>query len=221
MIAAATAADVADVRGLFEAYAASLEIDLGYQGFAAELAGLPGSYAPPAGALLLARDAAGPALGCVALRPLADAGVCEMKRLYVAPAARGLGLGAALVAAILAEARRIGYREIRLDTLPTMASAIALYRRAGFAEIGALLRHAGRGHPVLRLRARMRRGLCRGAGRAVQGGQVVAALAGLRAAGGPALTRGADVAAAAAALRGADLVARLPVLASSSLARAQ
>jgi GNAT superfamily N-acetyltransferase len=131
---AATADDLADAARLFAAYAAALDVDLGYQGFAAELAGLPGKYAPPAGALLLARDADGRPLGCVALRPLA-AGVGEMKRLYVAPAARGLGLGRALVAAVVAEARRIGYREIRLDTLSTMADAMALYRRAGFAEI--------------------------------------------------------------------------------------
>jgi ribosomal protein S18 acetylase RimI-like enzyme len=123
-------------RRLFGAYAASLDIDLAYQGFAAELAGLPGQYAPPAGALLLAHGLGpgtqGEALGCVALRPLPADGCCEMKRLYVAPRGRGLGLGRALVDAILAEAARIGYREIRLDTLPSMAAAIALYRKAGF-----------------------------------------------------------------------------------------
>jgi ribosomal protein S18 acetylase RimI-like enzyme len=130
-----TAGDLGAARGLFEEYAASLGLDLGYQNFAAELAGLPGRYAPPEGALLLARDGTGEPLGCVGLRPLAPAGCCEMKRLYVSPRARGLGLGRALVEAILGEAVRIGYREMRLDTLPGMAGAIALYRSAGFEPI--------------------------------------------------------------------------------------
>jgi ribosomal protein S18 acetylase RimI-like enzyme len=126
--------DLAAVARLFAAYAASLPVDLGYQDFATELETLPGKYAPPGGALFLARDAADAALGCVGLRPMAD-GACEMKRLYVAPAARGLGLGKTLVDAVLAAAVLRRYREIRLDTLPTMAEAIALYRRLGFVEI--------------------------------------------------------------------------------------
>lgn len=130
-IAAAGPDDLAAIAGLFRAYAASLPVDLGYQDFEAELAALPGKYAPPAGALLIARDGAGAPLGCVALRPMAD-GCCEMKRLYVAPAGRGLGLGRALAEAICAEARRRGYREIRLDTLPTMTEAQGLYARLGF-----------------------------------------------------------------------------------------
>jgi GNAT superfamily N-acetyltransferase len=133
--AVGTAGDLGAAKGLFEEYAASLGLDLGYQNFAAELAGLPGRYAPPEGALLLARDGTGEPLGCVGLRPLAPAGCCEMKRLYVSPQARGLGLGRALVEAILGEAVRIGYREMRLDTLPGMAGAIALYRAAGFEPI--------------------------------------------------------------------------------------
>ncbi|HEY0833445.1 MAG TPA: GNAT family N-acetyltransferase [Azospirillum sp.] len=129
---ARSAEDLEAVARLFGAYAASLDIDLSYQDFAAELAGLPGKYAPPAGALLIARDGPGEPLGCVGLRPIAPDGCCEMKRLYVAPRGRGLGLGQALVDAVVGEAARIGYREMRLDTLPTMAAALALYGKAGF-----------------------------------------------------------------------------------------
>jgi GNAT superfamily N-acetyltransferase len=128
-------ADLDDARALFRAYAASLPIDLAYQGFPTELATLPGAYAAPSGALLLARDRAGVAIGCVALRPLAAPGCCEMKRLFVAPAARGFGLGRALMDAIIGEAARLGYRDVRLDTLPTMTAAIAMYRAAGFVPI--------------------------------------------------------------------------------------
>ena len=134
-IVAAGPGDIEAVRALFEAYAASLPVDLAYQGFAAELAGLPGAYAPPAGALLLARDGDGTPLGCVALRPLADPGLCEMKRLFVAPAGRGRGLGRALAAAVIAAARDRGYREMRLDSLPSMTTAVALYRSLGFRAI--------------------------------------------------------------------------------------
>jgi len=133
--AAATSDDLRDVAILFEGYAASLPVDLDYQDFAVELAGLPGKYAAPRGALLLARDTAGAALGCAALRPLGNDGVCEMKRLFLVPEARGTGLGRALAEAVVAAGRERGYREIRLDTLPSMASAIALYERLGFARI--------------------------------------------------------------------------------------
>src|SRR3954451_17673311 len=130
-----SAADLAAAVQLFEAYAASLGIDLGYQDFATELATLPGKYARPGGALLLARDLRGRPLGCVALRPLTPERCCEMKRLYVLPSGRGLGLGKALVDAILQEAACIGYREIKLDTLPDMSVAMARYRHAGFAPL--------------------------------------------------------------------------------------
>ena len=134
ILPAASDDDLTAVARLFQAYGASLDVDLGYQDFADELAGLPGKYAAPAGALLLARDPADEAIGCVGLRPL-SAGVCEMKRLYVSPDGRGLGLGRALMQAVTDQARRRGYREMRLDTLPTMAAAQGLYRQAGFEEI--------------------------------------------------------------------------------------
>ena len=130
-----SAADLEATVQLFKAYAASLAIDLAYQDFAAELAGMPGKYAPPAGELLLARDPQGRPSGCVGLRPLATDGCCEIKRLYVPPAGRGRGLGARLLGAILKTEARIGYREVLLDTLPEMVEAIALYRRLGFEVI--------------------------------------------------------------------------------------
>lgn len=120
---------------LFDAYARSLPVDLDYQDFGSELAALPGYYAPPRGELLLARRGDGEALGCVGLRPLATPGRCEMKRLYLAPDARGTGLGRALAEAVIQRARELGYDELRLDTLPSMASAIGLYRRMGFVPI--------------------------------------------------------------------------------------
>jgi putative acetyltransferase len=125
--------DADEVRRLFLAYAAALDIDLCFQGFAEELAALPGHYAEPAGTVLLAAMG-GASVGCVALRPLA-AGRCEMKRLYVEPGAQGLGLGRKLVEAVLGQARTRGYRSMRLDTLPSMVSALALYRSFGFEPI--------------------------------------------------------------------------------------
>jgi len=122
--------DADEVRSLFREYAQSLGIDLGFQDFEAELAGLPGKYAPPAGRLLLAcsgRDV----LGCVALRPLHGT-ACEMKRLYLRPRARGAQLGRRLAQRICGEAREAGYKSICLDTLPTMAAAQQLYRELGF-----------------------------------------------------------------------------------------
>lgn len=147
---AVTADDLATVRTLFQAYADGLAVDLAYQDFAAELAGLPGKYAAPHGALLLARDAGGAALGCVALRPLGD-GLCEMKRLYVATGARGTGLGAALMRAIIASARRLGYRAMRLDTLADMTAAQAMYAAAGFRPIPSYYEGAAPGTIFLEL----------------------------------------------------------------------
>ena len=128
-----SADDVAAARALFEEYAASLDVDLAFQGFAEELAALPEGYLPPTGALLLA-DVAGAPAGCAAVRAL-EQDACELKRLYVRPAARGHGLGRSLTEAALDQARRLGYRRVRLDTLPTMTSAFALYRELGFREI--------------------------------------------------------------------------------------
>ena len=120
-------------RTLFREYAGAIGVDLEYQDFSRELASLPGPYAPPNGALLIARVGAN-AAGCVALRPL-DARTGELKRLYVRPPYRSNGLGARLIESVICAARQAGYCELRLDTLPIMASAQALYRRLGFIEI--------------------------------------------------------------------------------------
>ena len=128
-------ADITTTRLLFREYAESIGIDLEYQGFSAELATLPGKYAPPTGELFIAINAGEPA-GCVALRALART-ITEMKRLYVRPSARGTGLGKGLVEAAITNARQGGYAELRLDTLATMAPAQALYHSLGFVEIPA------------------------------------------------------------------------------------
>jgi ribosomal protein S18 acetylase RimI-like enzyme len=131
------AEEIAATTILFREYVDWLAIDLSFQGFEAELATLPGKYAPPTGELMLALSSAGDALGCVAVRPLEGIAVCEMKRLYVRPAARGLGIGRALVAAIIKAAEELGYAAMKLDTLPSMPEALALYKRFGFSEIPA------------------------------------------------------------------------------------
>ena len=126
--------ELAHIRQLFREYAASLDFSLCFQGFEKELAELPGDYALPVGRLLLAREGKN-AAGCVALRQIRD-GVCEMKRLYVRPEFRGQRLGRRLAEEVIAEAGKIGYRAMRLDTLPSMKEAIALYETVGFRRIG-------------------------------------------------------------------------------------
>jgi ribosomal protein S18 acetylase RimI-like enzyme len=122
------------VRELFSEYAASLGVDLGFQGFTEELASLPGKYAMPSGCILLAWRGH-EAIGCVAMRALPGTGDCEMKRLYLRPAARGEQLGRKLAQAICNAARDAGYSRICLDTLPTMAAAQGLYATLGFRPI--------------------------------------------------------------------------------------
>jgi putative acetyltransferase len=130
---AQTAADIAQVRELFVEYQSTLGVDLCFQGFAEELASLPGHYSPPAGRLLLASSESS-VLGVVALRPILSTD-CEMKRLYVRSSGRGAGLGRLLTHALIKEARLAGYSRVLLDTLPTMTEAQALYRSIGFVEI--------------------------------------------------------------------------------------
>jgi putative acetyltransferase len=136
---AAGRADVEAARSLFRDYQKELGVDLCFQGFEAELASLPGDYAPPRGRLWLA-GAPGAEVGCVALRSLdvadrAPETTGEVKRLYLRPEARGAGTGRELMTVLIGEARRIGYRELRLDTLAPMTAARALYASLGFRDI--------------------------------------------------------------------------------------
>ncbi len=150
---AQSAADIAQVRELFLEYQSKVGTDLCFQGFAEELATLPGHYARPAGRLLLATNAAS-ALGVVGLRPI-PGGDGEMKRLYVRSSGRGAGLGRLLAEALIQEARLAGYGRVLLDTLPTMTEAQTLYRSLGFVEIAAYCHNpiAGTRYMALNLRS--------------------------------------------------------------------
>ena len=132
--------EMVSAAALMRAYAKSLPVDLAPQGFSEELASLPGVYAPPAGELLLAKRG-DHVLGCIALKPLEPPLVAEVKRLFVRPQARKIGVGKALVAAILKIAGERGYGEVKLDTLAEMQGAIALYKANGFVPIPAYGSH--------------------------------------------------------------------------------
>jgi GNAT superfamily N-acetyltransferase len=150
LIEARTASDLEHARRLFRAYADWLAVDLSFQAFEQELASLPGSYAPPAGRLLLAR-VGGDTAGSVGLRQL-EAGSCEMKRLWVEPGFGGRGLGRALAQAAIEAARAIGYARMRLDTIPArMPAAQHLYRSLGFREIAPYYQNPLEGVVMLEL----------------------------------------------------------------------
>jgi len=133
IVAACSPEAIAHIAGLFREYAAGLGVNLDFQDFDAEVAGLPGRYAPPGGVLFLAL-AGTQAAGCIALRRL-DSACCEMKRLYVRHHFRGRGLGRELALGVIASARAMGYGMMRLDTLPQMSEAQTLYFSLGFREI--------------------------------------------------------------------------------------
>ena len=144
----AVADDVELVRTLFREYADGLGVDLSFQGFDEEVAALPAGY----GVLLVAGSD-----GCVGVRPFSD-GICEMKRLYVRPSARGTGLGKKLAEAAIAHARTLGYATMRLDTMPAMGAAQALYASLGFVEIAAYRHNPVAGTRFMELDLRPRPG---------------------------------------------------------------
>jgi len=135
IVEASTAEQVEQVRTLFVEYRAELAVEHCFQSFDEEIASLPGVYAPPTGKLLLA-NVVGQPVGCIGLRPFPLEGCCEMKRLYVRPPFRGDKLGRQLAERIIAEARRLGYSSMRLDSHPpTMEAAIKMHRKLGFREV--------------------------------------------------------------------------------------
>jgi len=135
IIKAETANHYKHTRKLFERYADSLGFDIEFQGFSDELAVLPGAYAPPSGCILLAAISE-LLIGCIALRRI-DKSTCEMKRLFVAPEHRGKGIGRALASFLIDEAKKLGYKRLRLDTVTSMQAANALYASLGFKPIEA------------------------------------------------------------------------------------
>ena len=135
IVRAQSSEQIEAVRGLIAEYVDWLGIDLSYQSFPEEFAALPWRYAPPRGDLLLALDGGEPA-GCVALKPI-DRDSCEFKRFFVRPCFRGRGIGLNLGRVLVERARRIGYQFMRLDTLPSMRAAVAVYHALGFRPIEA------------------------------------------------------------------------------------
>jgi len=152
IIPATTPGQIEHARALFREYADATGPCECFQGFAKEVAELPGPYAPPTGQLLIG-EVDSQAAGCVALRQL-DHGVCEMKRLYLRPEFRRRHLGRQLAEAIIAEARSVCYRAMRLDTLPSMVAARALYQKLGFRPIPRYNDNPGAGVIYLELRLR-------------------------------------------------------------------
>jgi ribosomal protein S18 acetylase RimI-like enzyme len=150
-------AEMDRARALLLEYAATLDFSLCFQDFDRELRELPGAYAPPEGRLLLAYEGSEIA-GCVALRKDGE-GACEMKRLFVRPAYRGRGIGRKLAAAILDEAQKIGYERMRLDTVPSMQEAIALYRSLGFEPVAAYRHNPVQGALFMEIELRAKPGL--------------------------------------------------------------
>jgi ribosomal protein S18 acetylase RimI-like enzyme len=142
--------DLPAVRQLLEEYARWIGIDLSFQEFDDELANLPGKYAPPQGRLMIALHD-GHLAGCAAIRPLEN-GICEMKRLYIRPSHRGFGIGKRLANCVVQEATGLGYRAMRLDTLPSMTEAQALYRGLGFIPIDAYYENPVSGAVYMELR---------------------------------------------------------------------
>lgn len=140
IVEANAAAGIAEIRELFAEYQRWLGADLSFQNFSEELDSLADLYAPPGGRLLLARAGDGSAAGCVGMKGL-EPGICEMKRLYVRPPWRGLGLGRLLAEAVVRAGRDAGYAAMRLDTLTRLHEAVALYRSMGFREIPAYYRN--------------------------------------------------------------------------------
>jgi putative acetyltransferase len=136
IFSAASHEQIETIRELFIEYQQWLNFSLCFQGFDKELAELPGKYAPPKGRLYLAEEE-GKIAGCIALRPMDETGVCEMKRLYVRDAFRGKKFGRVLAEKVIADAKEIGYRSMRLDTLRRMEAARALYAKLGFKIISA------------------------------------------------------------------------------------
>jgi len=144
--------DIVTVRSLFQEYADSLDFELDFQDFREELETLPGKYAPPLGSILVAKEN-GETVGCVAVRPLAEE-ICEMKRLYVKPAHRGRRVGRELALAIIEEAKRLGYKAMRLDTVVAMKEASSLYKALGFQPIDAYYYNPLRGAMYFELKLR-------------------------------------------------------------------